>query len=363
MKQTALIDIHSKLSARMSEFQGWELPSQFADPSEEHHAVRTAAGLFDVGFLGRIEVSGAGAEPLLHSLFTRTFTKFTEGSARFGLFCDERGIIIDAVLLFRLPAGRNEKRYLVTTSPLATERVAAWLAHYADSSVRISDRTTDLGQLAFQGPRAEVILEALVGTGFKKLKDKRMREMMIAGAPVLVSRTGYTGERGYELFGPAAHMPALWETTLTLGRDYGALPCGMLCRDMLRIEAGYPQNGTEFGTARHPLEAGLAKLLDLSSDFVGKAALLALQAEGVKEQIVGFELLDKGIPRTGSTIFSESREIGIATSGSHSTHCRRDIGLGYVLSRYAQPGQEIEVEVKDREVAARIVSLPFYRRK
>ena len=363
MKQTALVDVHTKLSARMIELQGWYLPSQFADPSEEHHAVRNTAGLFDVSFLGRIEVSGAGAEPFVQSLFSRSLAKFTEGSARYGLFCDEQGVIIDAALLFRLPAGRSEKRYLITTSSLATERVTAWLTSHADRSVSIVDRTRDLGHLALQGPRAEAILEALVGAGFKKLKDKRMREMTIAGSPVLVSRTGFTGERGYELFAPVEHLAPLWEAVLTVGRDYSALPCGMTARDMLRIEAGYPQNGSEFGNGRNPFETGLAMLVDRSVDFVGKAALAALKDATIPEQLVGFELLDKGIPRTGSVIFSESREIGSTTSGNYSPHRRKDIGLGYVLTRYAQPGQEIEVEIKDREVAARIVNLPFYRRK
>lgn len=363
MKQTALFAVHTKASARMTEFQGWELPAQFADPSEEHHAVRNAAGLFDVGFLGRIEVTGPGAEALLQSVFTRSLAKLADGAARFGLLCDEQGSIIDAVLLFRLPNGRNEKRFLVTTSPVATDRVAAWLAQHADDTVRIVDRTADLGQLALQGPRAEAILEALVGPSFKKLKDKRMRSMQIAGTPTLVSRTGYTGERGYELFAPAERIPALWEAILAAGGEYGLLPCGMTCRDVLRLEAGHPQNGSDISGTRTPWEANLAHVVDLSRDFVGRDALAAQRSEGIKEQLVGFELFDKGIPRTGGIIFSESREIGIATSGNRSCHRRRDIGLGYVLKRYAQAGQEIEVEVKDREVTARIIALPFYKRR
>jgi aminomethyltransferase len=363
MKRSALFDVHAKLSARMMEYQGWEVPAQFGDPSEEHHAVRTAAGLFDVSFLGRVELSGAGADALLQTVFSRSLEKFTEGAVRYGILCDEQGAIIDTVLLFRLSAGRNDRRYLLTTSPLAKAQVIEWLRQHSDHSVLIADRTLEMGQLALQGPRAEVILETLVGSGFKKLKDKRLREMTIAGAPVLVSRTGYTAERGYELFAPAAHLPALWDAALATGRDYGAQPCGALVREMLRVEAGYPKHGAEFGSGRTPLEAGLSMLLDGAGDFVGKAALASLKETGVAEKLVGYELLDKGIPRSGSTIFSESREIGVATSGCHSTHCRRDIGMGYVSTRYAQPGQEIEVEIKDLEVAARIVNLPFYRRK
>lgn len=363
MKKTALFDVHEKQSVRMTEFQGWVLPSQFAEPSEEHHAVRNAAGLFDVGFLGRLEVSGSGSEALIRSLFTRSLDKVTEGSVRFGLFCDARGVIIDAILLFRLQAGRNGRKYLVTTSPAATARVAAWLKQHAGQDVTIADRTAALGQLALQGPRSEAVLEALVGPSFRKLKDKRMREMQIAGSPVLVSRTGYTGERGYELFVRVDRLSELWSAVLTAGKEYGTLPCGMLCRDILRLEAGHPQNGTEFDGKRTPFEARLSHVVELSQEFIGRDALAALKVEGTKELLVGFELFDKGIPRAGGTIFSESREIGAATSGNHSCSCRRDIGFGYVLKRYAQAGQEIEVVVKDREVAARIVNLPFYRRK
>jgi len=363
MKQTALFDVLAKSSARTAEFQGWELPSQFADPSEEHHAVRHAAGLFDVSFLGRIEVTGAGAEALLRSLYTRSLEKLTEGSLRFGLFCDTKGAVIDTVLLFRIPAGRNGRKYLITTSAVATESMAAWLRQHAGADVQIADRSTEIGQLALQGPRAEAVLEALVGPGFKKLKDKRMREMRIADTTVLVSRSGFTGERGYELFVPTDRLSVLWESVISVGKEYGLLPCGMTCRDVLRLEAGYVLNGYDIDGTRSPLECRLSPFVDLSLDFVGKEAIVARKNEGVTERLIGFELYGKGIPRPGGTIFSESREIGVSTSGNHSCSRRRDIGLGYVLARYAQAGQEIEVEVKDREFAARIVDLPFYRRK
>jgi aminomethyltransferase len=363
MKQTALFAMHAKQSAKMADVQGWNLPVQFSDPSEEHSAVRTAAGLFDVGFLGRTEVAGPGAERMLEALFSRNIAMIADGAAKFGLFCDEQGAILDATLVFRLPAGRSERKFLVTSSSAATDRLAAWFRQHADNDVQIMDRTADTGQLALQGPRAEVILHALAGTTFKKIKDKRLREMRIADTTVLVSRTGYTGERGYELFAPADRQAVLWESILTAGRDYALLPCGTACREMLRVEAGYVQNPADIGGGRTPLEAGLSAFIDLGKEFIGKAAIVTRKSEGIHEQLVGFDLLDKGIPRSGGIIFSESREIGTATSGVHSPYRRRDIGLGYVLTRYAQAGQEIEVEVKDREVAARIVELPFYCRK
>lgn len=363
MKQTALFDNHSRNNARMGDVKGWRLPVQFTDPSEECYAVRTAAGLFDAGFLGRIEITGAGADRFLDSLFSRDVASISEGGFRYGLFCNDAGGILDAVILFRLPAGRNERRYLITSSPGATDKLLSWLHKNAAAGISIEDRTSSLAQLALQGPRSEEILHSLAGETFKRLKHKRLREMTVSGMPVLVSRGGLTGERGYELIVPSERAAELWDALLRTGKGYGLMPCGAASREMLRIEAGFALQGYELDETRTPSEAGLMHILDLSKDFIGKAAILRIRDERPKATLVGFELFDKGIPAPGGVIYSESREIGAVTSGCHSPHRRHDIGLGYVDRRYAQPGQEIDVEVKDRELSARIVAIPFYRRK
>jgi aminomethyltransferase len=363
MKQTALFESHTRNGARMGDVQGWRLPVQFTDPSEECYGVRSAAGLFDVGCLGRIEVAGAGADRFLGSLFSRDVISISEYSFRYGLFCNDAGGIIDAGILARLPSGKNDRRYLVTSSTEATEKILAWLRHRAPQGISIDDRTGSLAQVALQGPRSDDILQAVAGSTFKRLKHKRLKEMTITGTAVLVSRSGLTGERGYELFVPADQAAALWDILLRSGRGFGLVPCGSTCRDMLRIEAGIAQQGSELTETRTPFEAGLMSVVDLSHDFVGRAALLRLRDETPRMTLVGFELFDKGIPNAGGIIYSESREIGTATSGNHSPHRRRDVGLGYVDRRYAQAGQEIDVEVKDSEISARIIPLPFYRRK
>lgn len=363
MKQTALHASHLQRSAKMTEFQGWQLPAHFTDPVEEYHAVRTAAGLFDVGFLGRIEVSYAGAEALVQSVFTRNIAVLTEGSAMYGILCSEAGSIIDTVLLFKLPPEKAGKRFLITTNAVNKDKVLAGLTKKAGMNVRIADLSRDLAQFALQGPRVDVILEALAGEHFKKIKQKKVKTMMLAGVPVTVSRTGFTGERGYELFPPAAQAVTLWTALLDAGKGFGLLSCGMTSRDMLRLESGYVQYGYDVDENRSPLEARLMPYVDLKKEFTGKDAIVKRKAEDVKELLVGFELFDKGVPRPGGTIFSENRDIGAVTSGNHSPHRRKDIGLGYVAKRYAQAGQEIEIEVKDREIAAKIVELPFYRRK
>jgi aminomethyltransferase len=363
MKQTALHPVFKQQAVKMTEFQGWQVPAQFADPADEHHAVRAAAGLFDVGFLGRIEVSGAEAEALLQSLFTRNATKLTEGSAQYGLFCNESGRILDNVIVFKLPPAQPGKRFLVTTNAACTEKILKWIEKHAGKNVQVADLSGTLAQFALQGPKADAMLEAVAGEHFKKIKQKQAKTITLAGIPVTVSRTGLTGERGYEIFLPADQAANLWTAILAAGKGTGLLPCGMTCRDMLRLEAGYVMYGSDIDENRSPIEAGLMAVVDLKKDFIGKDAIVKSKIEPVKETLIGFELLDKGLPKSGATIFSESSEIGIATSSVHSPHRRKDIGLGYVTKRYAQPGQEIEIEVKDQEIAAKIVELPFYKRK
>ena len=363
MKQTVLYQIHLQLNAKMTEFQGWQMPLQYSSPAEEYQAVRAAAGLFDVGHLGRIELTGPGAQALLQKVFTRNVSRLLNGAAVYGLICNDAGFVLDDAMLFNMPAGKNGSRYLLTTNAANTGKILTWLKKNAGQDVVLSDLTQTMAQLALQGPKATIVLEALAGAHFKKFKKGQVKELSLAETIVTVSRTGYTGEPGYELFVPSERAEALWNAVLEAGKEHGVLPCGMACRDMLRLDMGYLQYGSELDETRTPIEAGLTGFIDFKKDFIGKEALLKRKDEGPKEKLIGFELFDKGIPKSGGSIFSENREIGKVTSAGHSPHRRKVIGLGYVISRYFQAGQEIEIEMKDREIAARIVELPFYRKK
>lgn len=363
MKQTALYPVHKQRAAKMAEFQGWTMPVQFGDPADEHHAVRASAGLFDAGFLGRIEIAGNGAEALVQALFTRNVAALSEGSAKYGLLCNKQGQILDNVLLFKLPPAQTGKRFIVTTNAVSTDKVLAWFREHAKRDTQVTDLSATLAQLALQGPISDAVLEALAGKHFKKIKPKQARTLTLADTQVIVSRTGFTGERGYELILPSEHAVGIWNACLEAGKAFGLLPCGMTCRDTLRLEAGYAMYGSDIDETRTPIEAGLLAIVNMNIDFIGRAAIAKRKAEGAKDKLVGFELMDKGLPKPGAPLFCESREIGIATSAVHSPHRRKDIGLGYVSMRYARPGQEIEIEVKDREIGARIVELPFYKRK
>jgi aminomethyltransferase len=359
MKQTALHQKHLQANAKLTEYQDWQTPLQFSDVLNEYHAVHTAAGLFDIGYLGRIEITGLGAASLLQNVLTINIAAITSGSAHYALICNESGFVLDDVLILHLAANR----YLLTTNAGNTGKILLWLKKHATADVTITDKTRALAQFALQGPQSFPVLETLAGPHLGKIKPKIVREVTIQDTAVTISRAGYTGDQAYELFVPADRAGALWDVIMAAGSDLGVLPCGFACRDILRLETGHLLYGNDLDETRTPLEAGLGSFIDLKKEFIGKEALLKIKAEGPKQKLAGFILVDKGVPKCGGSIFSESRDIGVVTSGVQSPHRRAGIGLGYVISRYAQAGQEIEIEVRDREIAAKIVDLPFYRKK
>ncbi len=363
MKHTVLHQKQLQLGATMTDFQGWQVPQAYTDTQDEYHAVREAAGLFDVGFLGRIEISGPNAGSFLQRIFTRNTEAMPERTAHYGFVCNEGGYVLDDALLFRLSDEDGDGRFLLTTNAVNTEKIVQWLNKHSVPGVRIAEQTTSIAQLALQGPHAPRVLERLLGTHGKKFKPRAVRELTILDSPVLTSRTGYTGEQGYEFFIPSDKAELLWDGIVNAGSELGLLPCGMGSRDILRIEMGYLLYGNDVDENRTPMEACGGAFIDFKKDFIGREPLLKIRAEGPSQMLAGFVLVDKNIPRSGSSIFSENREIGLVTSGALSPLLRKSVGLGYVVGRYSQPGQEIEIEFRDREIAARIEELPFYRKK
>ncbi len=359
MKQTAIHTVHLQLKAKMGEFRGWEVPSLFSGINEEYHAVRRAVGLFDIGYLGRIEVAGTGSAAFLQQVFSRDVSRQAEGSALYGLLCTDAGTILADALLLRLTGDR----YLLTISAGTTEKVLDRFGKHAGKNVTLTDHTENTAHFALQGPSSAVVIEKLAAPHFKKLRTRQVKELPVEGGVVVVSRTGYTGEDGYEFILPAASAPSFWNLLLQTGKDAGVLPCGSDVRDILRLEMGYLLYGNDIDETRTPWEAGLSVVVDVRKDFIGKDALVKLKAAGTRESIVGFTLSERALPRQGGSIFSENHEIGTVTSCALSPAMRGGIGLGYVQSRYAQPGQEVDIEAKDREFAAKVVEVPFYRKK
>jgi glycine cleavage system T protein (aminomethyltransferase) len=363
MKQTVLHQKQLRLKAKMTDFQGWQVPLQFSSSQDEYHAVRAAAGLFDISFLGRIEVSGPGALPLLQRATTRDLTRLAEGTAHYGLVCNDGGGLLDDVVIFCLPGDGANGRYLITTNAANTAKMLQWLGERATSDMLISDKTDAFAQFSLQGPLSFNILEKLATGRVRKSRPRSVKEITILDAPVLVARTGYTGEHGYEFIFPADRAEPFWDAILAAGSDQGLLACGLACRDILRLEMGYVLYGNDIDEARSPFEAGLDRFIDFNKEFIGKDALLKIRDAGVQRKLTGFVLLDKGMPKNGGSIFSENHEIGVVTSAGQSPKLRTGIGLGYIITRYSQPGQEIEIEVKDREISAKTVALPFYSKK
>ena len=225
MKQTVLHQKHLQLKAKMVDFQGWQVPLQYADGQDEYHSVRAAAGLFDIGYLGRIEVTGKDAAALLQKIFTRNTTKMSAGSAHYGFICNESGFVLDDSVLFRLPEGQSDTRYILSTNALNTEKIVLWLKQHASPQAQISNVTDTMAHFSLQGPQSFSILEKLAGEHLKKIKVRSMRALDILNTHVLVSRTGYTGEHGYEFFLPADRAETFWDAIMNAGKESGLLPC------------------------------------------------------------------------------------------------------------------------------------------
>lgn len=365
MKQTALHRNILLLKPKMTEFRGWQVPARFAGVAEEHRAVRHAAGLFDIGFLGRIEISGPGAAATLERVFTRQVGSRPDNTVVFGLLCTDAGMMLSDALLFRLPPATagGSSRFLLTVNPETTAAVLEHLGRHARKNTEITDRTDFTAHLSLQGPAAAAIVERIAAPHFKKLRQRQVKAVPRVEESLQVARVGGTGEDGYEFFIAAGEAPMLWDLILATGKEAGIMPCGLESRHILRLEMGYPLYGNDMDGTRTPFEAGLGRFVDVTKDFIGKDALQKIRKAGVERQLVGLAFAEQELPRIGGSIFVENHEIGSVTNAALSPSLRTAIGLGYVLARYAGPGQEIDVESKDREVGAKIAALPFYRKK
>lgn len=364
-RRTPLHPLYARYGARTVEFAGWELPLQFRGIFEEHAAVRERAGLFDVSHMGELELAGPGAEAAVQRLVTNDAARLAPGRAMYALMCDARGGVVDDLIVYRL----EPERFLLVINAANREkdreharRVAAGL-----HGVSLADRSDDYALLALQGPRAAAVLARACRPA--DLAD-RLRpfhlstEAQVAGVPVMVARTGYTGEDGFEIFCPPDGAAALWEALLRDGEDLGLVPCGLGARDTLRFEAGFPLYGHELTEDVNPLEAGLDRFVRLDKgDFVGRDALLAVRERGPERRLVGLELLERGIARHGYPVTDgQGRVVGHVTSGMLAPTLQRSLAMAYVPAALAEPGRELGVLVHGRERRARVVPLPFYRR-
>jgi aminomethyltransferase len=361
LRETALVDIHRGLGAKLIEFGGWLMPVQYSGILDEHRTVRERAGLFDLSHMGELFVEGAEAGDALAAALVTDPRALAMGRAQYSMMLADDGGIIDDLIVYRLGSERflvvaNAGNAGVVSDELA-ERLGAWKAVVDDRS-----QTTSL--VAIQGPRSAEILGPVTDVDLSELRYYAIAQGNVAGVPALVARTGYTGEDGFELFVDWAAGPTVWTAVLEAGRGAGLLPIGLGARDTLRLEAGMPLYGNELDRATNPYEAGQGRIvkLDKPGDFVGRAALERVNREGIAKRLVGLTITGRGIARHGHPVLAGDRPSGVVTSGSHSPTLGHPIAMAYVAPSDGEPGTMLEVEIREQRVAAEPVPLPFYKR-
>jgi aminomethyltransferase len=360
LKRTALYETHLALGARMIPFSGWEMPVQYRGVLEEHEAVRSRAGLFDVSHMGEIVVSGRGALTAVQKVSTNDAAALEVGQVQYSTMCRPTGGTVDDLTVHRLA----EDRYLLCVNAVNIEKDHAWIVEQAGRTpgVAIVDESPKWSLLAVQGPRAEAILARLTRLTLTAIGYYRCATGEVDGVPAIVSRTGYTGEDGFEIFVRGGAGPRLFTRLLEIGRPEGLSPAGLGARDTLRLEMRYVLYGRELDDSTTPLEAGLGWVVKLDKgDFVGRDALAKQKAEGVRKALIGFEVEGAGIARAGASIYGPGAQtaVGSVTSGTMSPTRKQAIGLGYVPPELAAVGTALEVDVRGRRVPVRVARTPF----
>lgn len=364
MKQTPLIAQHRAANAKLVDFAGWEMPIQYSGVVDEYHTVRGKAGLFDVSHMGRISVSGPGSVGFLQYITTNDVSKISVRSSQYSMVCNPKGGIKDDIFIYHV----KPYEFLVCVNASNREKVVGWLlekvAHAQGCKVR--DCSTEMAQIAVQGPISRDLLIAVGVAGVVDLKVRQCMEVTAFGGSVIISRTGYTGELGYELYLPAHLAAPAWEQLLNVGHPLGLKPAGLGARDLLRLDMGYLLYGNDISEDISPLEAGAEWVVSLEKgEFLGRAALLSQRAQGLARRLVGFELLEKAVPRHGFKILSaetQGQPIGDVTSGNLSPFLQKGIGLGYVLPSQAEPGTRILIDIRGKAVPAMVVKPPFFKK-
>jgi aminomethyltransferase len=359
-RRTPLYEAHRKLGARMVDFAGWEMPVQYSSVIAEHEAVRTAVGLFDVSHMGEVEFSGPGALESANYLISNDLTRCADGQAVYAGLLNEQGGFVDDLVAYRFSA----ERIFICVNAANRAKDFAWM-HERAPGVKPVDRGDEFGQLAVQGPRAAALVQRLTpGVDLSQVGTYRFIQGLVTGVHCLISRTGYTGEDGFELYCPTEHTERLWQALLDEGQAEGIKPCGLGARDSLRTEMKYTLYGNDIDDQHTALEAGLgwAVKLDKPGGFIGREALLAQKAAGVQRKLVGFELTGSGIPRHGYPILKDGQRVGEVTSGTMGPSVKKPIGLGYVPVALASEGSTFDVEIRGRAVPAQVVKTPFWKR-
>lgn len=360
LKRTPLYQAHLRRLAKTGPFGGWELPIYYTSILKEHEAVRQRAGLFDVSHLGHLNAVGTDVVDQLQKVVTQDLeVKLPIGRAVYTPMCSEQGFILDEMIFYHLAQGNIRLVVNASNGDKILEQLQTQLP-----DLWVQDFREKFGTLALQGPRALEILRKVGGAALAAAPRYTVNPGQVAGAAVWAARTGYTGEDGCELFVPSEQLETVWEAVLEAGAPLGIAPIGLGARDTLRLEAGLPLGGSDLDPQTTPLEAGMEWTIGWGkTDFIGLQALKQQKAQGVSRQLVGFKLMEQGIPRQGLSIFYQGVRVGQVTSGTFLPDLGNAIGLGFLRPEICVPGTEIQIEIRGRQVPAQVVKLPFYKRK
>jgi aminomethyltransferase len=364
LKRTPLNSVHRKMGGRMVDFGGWDMPVQYpAGTVEEHLRTRKHAGLFDVSHMGEIDVRGSGALALVNYVASNDASKLVEGQAQYSALTSPEGTVVDDLLVYRF----GDDHYLLVVNAGTTEKDWDWIRSHRQNEAQLKNVSSDYAQLAIQGPDALGILGRLTDLPLSEIKYYHFNEGQVDGIPAIVSRTGYTGEDGFEIYADSSKAEHIWNKLLdagNFGSDTGVLPCGLAARNTLRLEAGMALYGHEIDETTTLLEANLGWICKLNKgDFIGREVLAKQKADGVLKRLVGFEVTERGIARDEQDVMVDGQPVGKVTSGSPAPYLKKNIGMAYVPTEFANEGQQIHIDVRGKLVGAQIVKTPFYKRE
>jgi aminomethyltransferase len=363
MKKTPLYEHHLALGGKIIDFGGWAMPVQYTNVIEEHQTTRMKAGLFDICHMGEIEIKGPQAFDLLQWVLSRNIVEQAVGQIKLSVITNEQGGIIDDLTVYKF----DRDHYMIVTNAGTKDKDLSWITKQKEikgfSDVHITDISDQTGKLDIQGPLSQMILQHIAVDDLVPLRYYHAMSTRVMSFPAIVSRSGYTGEDGFEIYANSEKIGYIWNKLLEIGADFGLKPVGLGARDTLRLEAGMMLYGNDMDETITPLEVVYGWVTNLEKDFVGSTALRKIKEGSLHRKLVGFEMEERGIARHGYKVFKEGREIGEVTSGTFTPTLQKAVGLAFVPISSSEPGTEIFIQIRDHHARARVVGLPFYTRK
>lgn len=357
MKITAFNQIHKDLGAKMVPYAGFEMPVQYAGVNQEHLIVRNGVGVFDVSHMGQFFIKGPEALELLQYIGSNDASKVKIGQAQYTCLTNEKGGIVDDLIIYRM----SQDEWMLVVNASNIDKDWEWINKHNKFEVKIENRSDQLSLLAIQGPKAIEAMQSLTDVNLAEIPFYNFKVAEFAGAKdVIISATGYTGSGGFEIYFDNQYAEMMWEKVMEAGKDFGIEPCGLAARDTLRLEKGFCLYGNEINENISPLEAGLGWITKLNKEFIGKDVIAQQKENGIEKKLIGFKLIERGIPRQDYKILDENEnEIGVVTSGTQSPVLKEGIGMGYVKTDLAEVGIQILIQVRNKMIKAEIVKTPF----